>query len=89
MLKKPWLYLPFKFFVFYSPSGSLFLYNNQIRQASFLAIFGLERASLSKPTWHSGGLDKNACHIKNYWSLGAGFLEIGTVTPESQSPQQR
>ena len=36
------------------------------------------------PLGTAGGIDKNALHIKDWWSLGAGFLEIGTVTPEPQ-----
>lgn len=34
----------------------------------------------------AGGVDKNAEHLKDWWSLGCGFVEIGTVTPRSQSP---
>ena len=32
----------------------------------------------------AGGLDKNASHLKTWERLGAGFIEIGTVTPYSQ-----
>jgi dihydroorotate dehydrogenase len=34
----------------------------------------------------AGGMDKNAEHISDWWRLGAGFVEIGTVTPRPQSP---
>jgi dihydroorotate dehydrogenase len=32
----------------------------------------------------AGGVDKNAENIKAWWALGAGFVEIGTVTPLAQ-----
>lgn len=32
----------------------------------------------------AGGLDKNALHIEDWWRLGAGFLEVGTITPQAQ-----
>ena len=37
----------------------------------------------------AGGLDKSAKHIKAWWRLGAGFMEIGTVTPLPQKPNPR
>ncbi|MBX7230541.1 MAG: quinone-dependent dihydroorotate dehydrogenase [Bdellovibrionales bacterium] len=33
----------------------------------------------------AGGVDKNATQIGGWWSLGAGFVEIGTVTPLAQA----
>jgi len=32
----------------------------------------------------AGGVDKNAQNIHAWWSLGCGFIEIGTVTPRPQ-----
>ena len=32
----------------------------------------------------AGGVDKNAENIKAWWSLGAGFVEAGTITPQPQ-----
>jgi dihydroorotate dehydrogenase len=34
----------------------------------------------------SGGVDKNAEHIQDWWRYGVGFQELGTVTPERQDP---
>lgn len=34
----------------------------------------------------AGGMDKNAEHLLHWQRLGAGFLEIGTVTPRPQKP---
>lgn len=32
----------------------------------------------------AGGVDKDAKNIKAWWTFGAGFLEVGTITPEPQ-----
>lgn len=37
------------------------------------------------PVGTAGGLDKNGVNIKPWWNLGAGFLELGTVTPLPQA----
>ncbi len=34
----------------------------------------------------AGGVDKNAENLKEWWSLGTGFVEVGTVTPYQQEP---
>ncbi|MBX9767368.1 MAG: quinone-dependent dihydroorotate dehydrogenase, partial [Bdellovibrionales bacterium] len=34
----------------------------------------------------AAGVDKNAENISDWWTLGPGFLEIGTVTPLPQGP---
>ncbi|MCX7978917.1 MAG: quinone-dependent dihydroorotate dehydrogenase, partial [Bdellovibrionaceae bacterium] len=34
----------------------------------------------------AGGADKNADFLRAWWSLGAGFVEVGTVTPRPQGP---
>lgn len=36
------------------------------------------------PLGIAGGVDKNACHLRDWLSLGAGFVELGTVTPFPQ-----
>lgn len=33
----------------------------------------------------AGGVDKNADNIEHWWTLGPGFVEIGTVTPQPQT----
>ena len=37
------------------------------------------------PIGPAGGMDKSAKHLKAWWALGAGFIEVGTVTPLPQS----
>ncbi len=36
------------------------------------------------PLGVAGGVDKNAEFLKAWWTLGVGFVEVGTVTPEPQ-----
>ena len=36
------------------------------------------------PLGPAGGIDKSAKHIKAWWSFGAGFIEVGTITPLPQ-----
>ncbi|MEN0060059.1 MAG: quinone-dependent dihydroorotate dehydrogenase, partial [Bdellovibrio sp.] len=38
----------------------------------------------ANPVGIAGGVDKNADHLKDWWSLGCGFVEVGTVTPQPQ-----
>ena len=33
----------------------------------------------------AGGVDKNAVNVTDWWKWGAGFVEVGTVTPKPQS----
>ncbi|MEK6555263.1 MAG: quinone-dependent dihydroorotate dehydrogenase [Bdellovibrionota bacterium] len=32
----------------------------------------------------AGGIDKDAMNTKDWWRLGVGFIEVGTVTPQPQ-----
>ena len=45
-------------------------------------LFGI---NFPNPVGLAAGLDKNAKLIKEFSSLGFGFIEIGTVTPKPQS----
>lgn len=38
------------------------------------------------PLGIAGGVDKTAACIQQWWSLGVGFVEVGTVTPYFQTP---
>ncbi len=84
MLVKPWLLLPPKWAHELGPFG--------------LKIYSLFQ-SAPTPAWNSfvwknlvfknrlglaGGVDKNAENLTEWWKMGAGFVEIGTVTPRPQ-----
>ncbi len=36
----------------------------------------------------AGGVDKNGINIVDWWTWGPGFIEIGTVTPKPQLPNE-
>ena len=42
---------------------------------------GLE---FTNPLGLAGGVDKNGDHIQHWWTLGPGFIEVGTITPKAQ-----
>ncbi len=82
---KPWLWIPAKW------AHDLSSYGIEI----YSKVFGKS----ATPVWNTftyknlifknrlgiaGGVDKNADHLLAWQSLGCGFLEIGTITPEPQ-----
>jgi len=86
LVRKAWLYLPPQWMHTVAPF--------------FLKIYA-QFLSFKTPHWKSvtwkhlyfpnplgtaGGLDKNAKHIQDWWALGVGFCEVGTVTPKPQTP---
>ena len=81
---KPWLFLPANWIHFLSPLALKIysqLYSSQIKEWK---SFRWRDLYFPNPLGTAGGVDKNALHIKDWWSLGAGFVEIGTLTPEAQ-----
>lgn len=87
---KPWLWLP--------ASISHRLSSVGVELASYLAD---DWENNPKCTWKpfrwnglefknrlgiAGGLDKNADQIEAWQKLGAGFMEVGTITPKPQAP---
>lgn len=90
MLKnfKPWMLIPPKWAHDLSP----FL-------LPLITSFFSSSMKKKNPTWQSrqwrglhfrnplglaGGVDKNADSLDSWWNLGAGFIEVGTVTPRPQ-----
>ena len=81
---KPWLLLPSKWSYILSPFA-LKIYsrikpfkNREWRSFSWRGLY------FPNPLGTAGGVDKNALHTREWWALGAGFLEVGTITPEPQ-----
>ncbi len=83
---RPWLFLPAHWTYSLSP-WALKVYR-QIRPTSscLWRSFSWRGMDFSNPLGTAGGVDKNALNIQDWQSLGAGFVEIGTVTPEPQKP---
>ncbi len=87
MFTKPWLYLPAECAHKLSPLG--------------LKIFSLIKGSSTPSVWNpfkyqnlffpnrlgiAGGVDKNGTQLYDWQRLGCGFVEIGTITPKPQTP---
>ena len=83
---RPWLLLPPKWAHDLSsvalPFMSVFYEKNMPQWNSF-SWRGLH---FSNPVGIAGGVDKNAENVGDWWRLGCGFVEIGTVTPRPQDP---
>ncbi len=84
---KPWLMLnpewAHRIAPMVLPVYSLCAGQKEIPQWRGLSWRGL---TFKNPLGLAGGADKNADQLKSWWNLGAGFIEIGTVTPEPQGP---
>ncbi len=85
-MKKPWLLLP--------PQWAHDL--SSLALPAYALLHGRKTPHWNSFTWRdlhfpnplgiAGGVDKNAEHLKEWWTLGCGFVEVGTVTPRAQSP---
>lgn len=84
---RPWLWLPVHWAHHLSPKFLKLAYN-------WRPVFFSKKHSWQTKSWQglnfrnpvgtAGGLDKNAENVPAWWYLGAGFVEIGTVTPLAQ-----
>lgn len=81
---RPWLWLPAQLAHDLSPiylqmRGSLI--GPRIFSVRPMSWRGL---NFQNPIGIAGGVDKSGACIKGWWSLGTGFVEVGTVTPKAQ-----
>ncbi len=86
MVIKPWLWFPPQWIHHLAP---LFLktYSRFFPSSTpYWKSVSWRHLYFPNPLGIAGGLDKNAEHIKDWWSLSAGFCEIGTITPKPQKP---
>ena len=86
MITKPWLYLPSSWLYSLNPFALKFYSYFRSVQPYEWKPFQWRGLSFPNPLGTAGGLDKNALYVKDYWALGTGFVEVGTVTPEAQVP---
>ena len=86
MINKAWLYLPSSWLYSLSPYALKFYSHFKSAQPYRWKSVKWRNLSFPNPLGTAGGLDKNALYIKNYWALGAGFVEVGTITPQAQAP---
>lgn len=83
---KPWLLLPPKWAHDLSSLGLplySFLHGRKTPQWN---SFTWRNLHFQNPLGIAGGVDKNATHLRDWWRLGCGFVEVGTITPYPQSP---
>lgn len=85
-LRKPWLLLPTEWAHHMSPFALKmysFLFGQSVPEWKSFDWRGLHFAN---PLGTAGGVDKNAEHLSDWSALGCGFLEVGTITPQPQTP---
>ncbi len=83
---KPWLWLPAKLAHDLSPLAIDFYSQFFSERTPVWGSFVWKEIVFKNRLGLAGGVDKNADHLKAWQKLGCGFVEIGTVTPEAQSP---
>ncbi|MCZ0931991.1 MAG: dihydroorotate dehydrogenase (quinone) [Oligoflexia bacterium] len=86
MITKPWLFLPSSWLYSLSPLALKFYSHFKSAQPYQWKSVKWRGLSFPNPLGTAGGLDKNALYVQDYWALGAGFVEVGTVTPRAQAP---
>lgn len=83
---KPWLWLPAKWTHALGPAvlpvAALFGPKGPTRWKTL----NWKGHEFGNPLGIAGGVDKEGTHLLHWQSLGAGFLEVGTVTPRPQGP---
>lgn len=86
LLKKPWLWLPPAWSHNLSPLA-LKIYSKvqTFHGSSSWKSFRWNEIYFPNPIGTAGGIDKNSLNVKDWWALGAGFCEVGTITPKPQS----
>jgi dihydroorotate dehydrogenase len=83
---KPWLLLPSKLAHDLSPYVLNSLSSFFKKDLPNWRPYEWQHLQFPNPMGIAGGVDKNAKNITGWANFGAGFLEIGTITPEPQSP---
>jgi dihydroorotate dehydrogenase len=83
---KPWLWLPANWAHSLSPLALRLLNNFGEGQPLVWKTRQWKNLIFKNPLGVAGGLDKNAEFLRAWWNLGAGFVEVGTVTPMPQGP---
>jgi dihydroorotate dehydrogenase len=87
-MMKPWLWIPASWAHAISPwgvSASAWLESSEENSDLYnWKPFRWSGFHFRNRLGTAGGLDKNAEHIEDWQNLGAGFLEVGTITPQPQ-----
>lgn len=86
-ISKPWLWLPSQWSHHLASPGlrTLAFFRKRSTHATWRPL-KWKGLSFSNPLGIAGGVDKNGTDVASWWKFGAGFVEIGTVTPRPQGP---
>lgn len=82
---KPWLLLPPQWAHDLGPFGLKLLTLLDSGPTPAWNSFTWNKLVFKNRLGLAGGVDKNAVSLHEWWKLGAGFVEVGTVTPEPQN----
>lgn len=85
---KPWLWLPASWAHALSPLALRFLNHFGDGQPLVWKSKQWRQFIFKNPLGIAGGVDKNAEFLRAWWNLGAGFVEVGTVTPLPQEANE-
>lgn len=87
-MPKPWLWLPPKIAHDLSPLAVHLYSLSQMKKTPEWGSFSWRNIHFKNRLGLAGGVDKDAVNLKAWQKIGCGFIEIGTVTPEPQLPNQ-
>jgi len=82
---KPWLLLPPQWAHDLGPFGLKLFSLLHSGPTPEWKSFTWNHLHFKNPLGLAGGVDKNAESLNEWWDLGAGFVEVGTVTPRPQT----
>lgn len=88
MGSKPWLWLPASWTHAVAPLAVKCLSRFQHAQSSPWRSFSWRGLTFPNRLGLAAGADKDAVNVRDWWRFGVGFSEVGTVVPETQSPNQ-
>lgn len=83
---RPWLWLPSQLAHDLSPYTLPLISHLKPCRDNQWKSFQWKGLSFSNPMGIAGGVDKTGQCLRSWQRLGAGFLEVGTVTPKPQGP---
>lgn len=81
---KPWLWIPAHWAHELSPYGLKISSLFQPLDIPEWKSFTWRGLHFNNPLGLAGGVDKNGLSVMDWWKHGAGFIEVGTVTPLPQ-----
>lgn len=83
---RPWLWVPSQMAHGLAPYTLPVIAKFYKKEDCSFRSFEWRGLSFRNPLGIAGGVDKSGRSLRAWQSLGAGFLEVGTITPERQGP---